>query len=230
MIEPTAGWAREPKVLMRGSARVRCAQLSQPMTSVTVSPLWESLSMTNVQSSPASIREPLSIEGSTQEAPISHNQVPAERKYPFEAVEMRLYACWLAERAERVSEGFSARAGILLSAVGVELGFIPRTNVRGTPWWLLVLAQLIVSAGLLLGALWPRRTRIPAVADLRAHFGDQREFHTTAVDQLIGYFDEPTGYIRQLDNDAKYRGRFFLAGVLMFLGAQVALVTALWVR
>ena len=135
------------------------------------------------------------------------------------------HARWLTERAERTAEGFANRAGVVLGAVGIELGVIPRTTTAGRA----TSVCLLISAALLLGALMPRRTKIPDLRELRDVVTGARQARYTAIEQLIGFHCPPNSYVAQVQRDSIKRGYWFSAGVGVFLVSQVLLVLALGV-
>ena len=133
------------------------------------------------------------------------------------------HAQWAAERAERGVEGILNRTGVLLGAVGVELSLIPGSDSTQN-LELIAGALLILTGGLLVVTIWPRKRRSPQVSDLRRVYLGVEDAELTGIMQLIGLERPDDALIPQLYDEARLRGRWFRSALILFMVAQAPLL------
>jgi hypothetical protein len=139
---------------------------------------------------------------------------------------------WLIEREDAAADSFSTRAGVLLGGIGVELGFL--VNIESTKLRLSFAASsvvlLVVSAVLLLIAMVPRRILLGNSGDLVDVVADKRGATFTVVEHLVKYFDETSRPLNRYRVISRFRGRWFMGGLLFFLVAQLLIAIAYLMR
>ena len=130
---------------------------------------------------------------------------------------------WLIEREDAAADAFSTRAGVLLGGIGVELAFL--VNIESTKlrfsYAASSLSLLVVSAILLLISMVPRRVLLGDTNDLAAVVAGSSDATFTVVEHLIKYFDEANRPLSRYRLISRFRGRWFMGGLLVFLVAQV---------
>ena len=139
---------------------------------------------------------------------------------------------WLIEREDAAADAFSTRAGVLLGGIGVELAFL--VNIESTKlrfgYAASSLSLLVVSAILLLISMVPRRVLVGDTDDLAAVVAGNRDATFTVVEHLIKYFDEANRPLSRYRLISRFRGRWFMGGLLIFLVAQVLIAIAFLVK
>lgn len=141
------------------------------------------------------------------------------------------HAQWIAERAERGVEGILNRTGVLLGAVGIELSLIPNSessqNLKLTAGGLLLL-----TGGLLVVAIWPRKRKAPRVSDLRRVYRGEDDAELLGIIQLIGAERPEDALIPQLNAEAGLRGKWYRASLVAFIVAQAPVLFTIggWVQ
>ena len=135
---------------------------------------------------------------------------------------------WLIEREDAAADSFSTRAGVLLGGIGVELAFL--VNIESTKlrfcYAAASLSLLVVSAIFLLISMVPRRVAVGDTNDLAAVVAGNRDATFTVVEHLIKYFDEANRPLSRFRLISRFRGRWFMGGLLIFLVAQVLIAIA----
>lgn len=130
---------------------------------------------------------------------------------------------WLIEREDAAADSFSTRAGVLLGGIGVEFAFF--ANIDGSQLnhkvSTLTLVVLLISAVSLLIAMVPRRMHLGNPDDLAEVIDGRREAVNTIVEHLVKYFDEKNRPLKQYRIISRYRGRWFMGGLLFFFVGQV---------
>lgn len=137
-------------------------------------------------------------------------------------------ARFLVERHERIGEGLSARAGVMLGLTGVQFAVL--TGVGGAlPWAWIVLVDLLLLAAAV-GFTWclaARPLRMPTAEDLRTSVINGTDGTMVALEQLIGVRNKDHCLVEQLKQDGLRRAPGLVWGTRSFLAAQVALVAGL---
>jgi hypothetical protein len=141
------------------------------------------------------------------------------------------HAQWAAERAERGVEGILNRTGVLLGAVGVELSLIPASE-SSQNLKLIAGAFLILTGGLLVVTIWPRRRKSPQVSDFRRVYLGLEDAELTGIMQLIGLERPEDALIPQLYDEARLRGKWFRGALILFMVAQAPLLLMIggWIK
>lgn len=141
------------------------------------------------------------------------------------------HAQWAAERAERGVEGILNRTGVLLGAVGVELSLIPNAD-SSRSLKLTAGALLILTGGLLVVTIWPRKRKSPRVSDLRRVYLGMEDAELTGIIQLIGLELPDDALIPQLYEEASLRGKWFRSALVVFVVAQAPLLLMIggWIK
>ena len=112
---------------------------------------------------------------------------------------------------------------MLLGGIGVEFAFFANIERSGLnhKFSTLALVALLLSAIALLIAMVPRRMNLGNPDDLAEVIDGRREAVQTVVEHLIKYFDEKNRPLRQYRVISRYRGRWFMGGLLFFLVGQI---------
>ena len=141
---------------------------------------------------------------------------------------LAVQARWLAERYERISEGFSGRAGVLLGLLAVELGALGQ--VQADPRLLLssVLALLACGASLIL-TLQAKAVRFPEAVHLVESASRTGEDPTNrassagraVIEQLLQPLDPAKSVVEQFKAESQWRARWFRRSLLVFAIAQI---------
>lgn len=141
------------------------------------------------------------------------------------------HAQWAAERAERGVEGILNRTGVLLGAVGVELSLIPASE-SSQNLKLIAGVLLILTGGLLVVTIWPRKRKSPQVSDFRRVYLGVEDAELTGIIQLIGYERPDDALIPQLYDEARLRGKWFRRALILFMVAQAPLLLMIggWIK
>jgi hypothetical protein len=136
---------------------------------------------------------------------------------------------WLIEREDDAADSFATRAGVLLGGVGVEFAFIATIKVSGLTHKISVMAllALLFSALLLLISMVPRRINIGNPDDLAEVIDGRRNAVHTIVEQLAKYFDVDNRPLKQYRIICRFRGRWFMGGLMLFLAAQILIAVQL---
>jgi CBS domain containing-hemolysin-like protein len=135
---------------------------------------------------------------------------------------------WLIEREDAAADSFSTRAGVLLGGIGVELAFlvtIENTNLAFR-YALISLVLLVVSAILLLISMIPRRIAVGNSGDFAAVVSGERDATYTIVEHLVKYFDQANRPLNRYRLVSRFRGRWFMSGLISFLAAQIMIAVA----
>jgi len=139
---------------------------------------------------------------------------------------------WLIEREDAAADSFSTRAGVLLGGIGVELGFlvgIDNSKLRFS-YAASSLVLLVGSAVLLLVSMVPRRILVGDSGDLADVVAGKRDAIFTVVEHLVKYFDATNQPLKRYRLISRFRGRWFMGGLLFFLVAQVLIAIAYFMR
>lgn len=152
-------------------------------------------------------------------------------KHELNKTALLQHAQWAAERAERGVEGILNRTGVLLGAVGVELSLIPASD-SSQNLKLIAGALLILTGGLLVATIWPRKRKSPRVSDLRDAYVGLEDAELTGIIQLIGWERPEEALIPQLYGEAGLRGKWFQRALIMFMVAQAPLLLMIggWIK
>ena len=137
------------------------------------------------------------------------------------------YTQWLATSLQSSVEGILNRAGVLIAAVGVELGILPSLHVesglRGA-----TAITLGVVATLLVFSIRPMKRRFPRTRDLREVYLQQRHADLTALVHMIGVEKPEDAWIEQLQQEVRKRAFWYRLAVAGFVIAQLPVVLMIW--
>jgi hypothetical protein len=86
---------------------------------------------------------------------------------------------------------------------------------------------LLFSALLLLISMVPRRINIGNPDDLAEVIDGRRNAVHTIVEQLAKYFDVDNRPLKQYRIICRFRGRWFMGGLMLFLAAQILIAVQL---
>ena len=137
------------------------------------------------------------------------------------------HAQWLATSLQSSVEGILNRAGVLISATGVELGILP--NLHGESGLRRATAiTLGVVAALLAFSMRPMKRRFPKTSDLREVYNQQRHADLTALVHMIGVEKPEDAWMEQLQQEVNKRAFWYRLAVVGFVSAQVPVVLMIW--
>lgn len=142
--------------------------------------------------------------------------------------DLAIQARWLAERYERISEGFSSRAGVLLGLLAVEVGVLGQ--VDADPWLLLVSVLAVLACGapfiLTLSAKSVRFPEASLLVDVAtANTSDPTMHGMTAAHAAVAQLLQPArperSVVEQFKLESQLRAQWFKRGLALFAVAQV---------
>lgn len=134
---------------------------------------------------------------------------------------------WLANSLQSSVEGILNRAGVLISAAGVELGILP--NVQGESGMRRTTAIILgLVATFLAMSIRPMKRRFPRTSDLREAYMQQRRADLTALVHMIGVEKPEDAWMEQLQQEANKRAFWYRFAVVGFVIAQLPVVLMIW--
>lgn len=137
------------------------------------------------------------------------------------------HAQWLATSLQSSVEGILNRAGVLISAAGVELGILP--NVQGESGMRRATAIILGLVAVFLAmSVRPMKRRFPKTSDLREVYMQQRRADLTALVHMIGVEKPEDAWMEQLQQEANKRAFWYRFAVVGFAIAQLPVVLMIW--
>lgn len=141
---------------------------------------------------------------------------------------LNMQARWLAERYERISEGLSSRAGVLLGLLAVELGVLGQ--IKADAWLLLASVLALLACGvpfiLTLAAKSVQFPEISLLVDVATSAEtDASKRETAAAHAVTAQLLQPAlpaiSVVEQFKAESQSRAQWFKRGLVLFAVAQV---------
>lgn len=141
---------------------------------------------------------------------------------------LNVQARWLAERYERISEGFSTRAGVLLGLLAVELGVLGQINAQ--PYMLTIAVVALLGCGVPFvltlstkAVLFPEASYLLGAASAVATDPDHESLAAprSITEQLLQPVAPSDSVVEQFKVESQDRAKWFRRGLIAFGVAQV---------